>query len=115
VDDPAAVTALVNEAYIRLDVHRIQWQDCAHFLAMAARLMRRILVDRARARHYLHPVLAPKPLVRRVPERPAVRRVATAPSPARRTLISRSSRGSPYLPARSDEVVDCGFRAAASA
>lgn len=44
-------TALVNEAYVRLvDVRRIQWRDRAHFLAMCARLMRRILVDVARSR-----------------------------------------------------------------
>jgi RNA polymerase sigma-70 factor, ECF subfamily len=44
-------TALVNEAYMRLvDLKRIQWQDRAHFFAMAARTMRRILVDHARAR-----------------------------------------------------------------
>ena len=44
-------TALVNEAYLRLvDLNRIQWQDRAHFFAMAARTMRRILVDHARAR-----------------------------------------------------------------
>ena len=42
-------TALVNEVYLRLvDVHRVQWQDRAHFFAMAARLMRRVLVDFAR-------------------------------------------------------------------
>lgn len=46
-------TALVNEAYIRLlDVRRVNWQDRAHFIATAARLMRRILVDAARARRY---------------------------------------------------------------
>jgi RNA polymerase sigma factor (TIGR02999 family) len=46
-------TALVNEAYIRLvDVQRVRWQDRAHFLSMAARLMRRILVDVARSKHY---------------------------------------------------------------
>jgi RNA polymerase sigma factor (TIGR02999 family) len=46
-------TALVNEAYLRLvDVQRVRWQDRAHFLAMAARLMRRVLVDAARAKHY---------------------------------------------------------------
>src|SRR4029078_3926877 len=45
-------TALVNEAFIRLlDVDQIQWQSRAHFLAMAARLMRRVLVDAARTRH----------------------------------------------------------------
>jgi RNA polymerase sigma factor (TIGR02999 family) len=43
--------ALVNEAYVRLvDLDRVQWQDRAHFFAMAARTMRRILVDHARAR-----------------------------------------------------------------
>lgn len=46
-------TALVNEAYMRLlDTQRVQWQDRSHFLAMSARLMRRILVDHARARRY---------------------------------------------------------------
>ncbi len=43
-------TALVNEVYLRLvDIRRIEWQDRAHFFAMAARLMRRVLVDFARA------------------------------------------------------------------
>ena len=42
-------TALVNEAYLRLvDINRIQWQDRTHFFAMAARQMRRILIDAAR-------------------------------------------------------------------
>lgn len=46
-------TALVNEAYLRLvDVRQMQWQNRAHFLAMAARVMRRILVDSARARRF---------------------------------------------------------------
>jgi RNA polymerase sigma factor (TIGR02999 family) len=44
-------TALVNEAYLKLvDINRMQWQNRAHFFAIAARLMRRILVDAARAR-----------------------------------------------------------------
>ncbi|AMY09485.1 RNA polymerase sigma factor [Luteitalea pratensis] len=47
-------TALVNEAYVRLiDGSRIQWQNRAHFFAVSARLMRRILVDSARARKTL--------------------------------------------------------------
>jgi RNA polymerase sigma factor (TIGR02999 family) len=47
-------TALVNEAYLRLiDVTRVDWQDRAHFFAMSARLMRRILVDHARSRQFL--------------------------------------------------------------
>jgi RNA polymerase sigma-70 factor, ECF subfamily len=46
-------TALVNEAYLRLvQVSAVRWQNRAHFLAMAARTMRRILVDMARARDY---------------------------------------------------------------
>jgi len=44
-------TALVNEAYLRLvDTKDVAWHDRAHFLAVAARGMRRILVDHARAR-----------------------------------------------------------------
>ena len=43
-------TALVNEVYLKLiDIRRVEWQDRAHFFAMAARLMRRVLVDFARA------------------------------------------------------------------
>jgi RNA polymerase sigma factor (TIGR02999 family) len=43
-------TALVNEAYLRLiDVNAVRWQNRAHFFAMSARMMRRILVDFARA------------------------------------------------------------------
>uniref|UniRef100_Q01P44 RNA polymerase, sigma-24 subunit, ECF subfamily n=1 Tax=Solibacter usitatus (strain Ellin6076) TaxID=234267 RepID=Q01P44_SOLUE len=44
-------TALVHEAYLRLvDIAQDQWQDRAHFFAVAAQTMRRILVDGARAR-----------------------------------------------------------------
>jgi RNA polymerase sigma factor (TIGR02999 family) len=46
-------TALVNEVYLRLvDVHAVSWQDRAHFFAMSARMMRRILTDLARSRNY---------------------------------------------------------------
>jgi RNA polymerase sigma-70 factor, ECF subfamily len=46
-------TALVNEAYMRLvDDRRMQWQNRAHFFAVAAQMMRRILVEHAR-RHNL--------------------------------------------------------------
>jgi RNA polymerase sigma factor (TIGR02999 family) len=46
-------TALVNEAYIKLvDSSQVRWQNRAHFLAVAAQLMRRILVDFARSRQY---------------------------------------------------------------
>src|SRR5262245_52547378 len=44
-------TALVNEAYMRLsDISRLQWQNRAHFFAMSAQMMRRILVEHARRR-----------------------------------------------------------------
>lgn len=46
-------TALVNEAYLRLvDSSRVRWQNRAHFFAISAQLMRRILVDYARSRNY---------------------------------------------------------------
>jgi RNA polymerase sigma factor (TIGR02999 family) len=43
-------TALVHEAYTRLVGLKLDWQDRSHFLSMAARTMRRVLVDHARAR-----------------------------------------------------------------
>ena len=44
-------SALINEAYIRLvDYRRMHWRDRAHFFAVAAQAMRRILVERARSR-----------------------------------------------------------------
>ncbi len=43
-------TALVNEAYLRLVGAEVPWQDRAHFFAVAATTMRRVLVDHARAR-----------------------------------------------------------------
>ena len=47
-------TALVNEAYLRLiNVEQVRWQNRAHFFAVSAQLMRRILVDFARSRNYL--------------------------------------------------------------
>jgi len=53
-DHPLQTTALVNEAYVRLvDSSRVRWQNRAHFFAVSAQLMRRILVDFARARQKL--------------------------------------------------------------
>ena len=50
---PLQTTALVNEAYVKLvDSSRVRWQNRAHFFAVAAQLMRRILVDFARHRRY---------------------------------------------------------------
>jgi len=44
-------TALVNEAFLRiLDARSLRWNDRSHFMSIAARLMRRVLVDHARAR-----------------------------------------------------------------
>jgi RNA polymerase sigma-70 factor (ECF subfamily) len=46
-------TALLNEAYLRLvDSRRVRWQNRAHFYAVAAQLMRRVLVDFARSGRY---------------------------------------------------------------
>ena len=46
-------TALVNEVFLKLvDAAGIRWQDRAHFFGISARLMRRVLVDHARARGY---------------------------------------------------------------
>jgi RNA polymerase sigma factor (TIGR02999 family) len=50
-DHSLQATALVNEAYLRLiDARRVNWQNRMHFLAMSARLMRRVLVDYARTK-----------------------------------------------------------------
>jgi len=47
-------TALVHEAYLRLvDASQVEWQNRAHFFAVSAQLMRRILVDHARSHNYL--------------------------------------------------------------
>src|SRR5678815_1889626 len=46
-------TALINEAYLRLiNARRVSWQNRAHFYGIAARVMRRILVDFAREKNY---------------------------------------------------------------
>ena len=51
-DHTLQATSLVNEAYLRLiDVNRIEWRNRTHFLALAAQMMRRILVEFARNRH----------------------------------------------------------------
>jgi RNA polymerase sigma-70 factor (ECF subfamily) len=51
-DHTLDTAALINEAYIKLDGQRaVKFQDRGHFFALAAELMRRILVDHARAKH----------------------------------------------------------------
>jgi RNA polymerase sigma factor (TIGR02999 family) len=53
-DHTLQATALVNEVYLRLvDVQGVAWQDRAHFFAVCAQMMRRILIDFARSRRYL--------------------------------------------------------------
>ena len=50
-DHTLDTTGLVHEAFLRLvDVNRIKWKDRSHFLAMASRTMRRVLIDHARDR-----------------------------------------------------------------
>src|SRR6478752_3828787 len=51
-DHSLPATALVHEAYVKLvDQRRVRWQNRAHFYAVAAQVMRRLLVDHARAHH----------------------------------------------------------------
>src|SRR5262249_13045129 len=46
-------SALINEAYLRLvDLHTVEWQDRKHFFAVAAQIMRHILIDHARSYRY---------------------------------------------------------------
>jgi len=62
-DHTLQATALVNEAYLRLvNAKDVDWRDRAHFLAIAARTMRRILIDSARAHRYLKRGAGAKPL-----------------------------------------------------
>jgi RNA polymerase sigma factor (TIGR02999 family) len=52
-DHTLQTTALVNEVYVRLvNFREVSWQNRAHFLAVCARLMRHVLIDFARSRHY---------------------------------------------------------------
>jgi RNA polymerase sigma-70 factor, ECF subfamily len=52
-DHTLQTTALVNEVYLRLvDLRRIDWQNRSQFLAICAQMMRRVLTDFARSRHY---------------------------------------------------------------
>lgn len=54
VDHTLSATALANEAYLRLiDQTRVDWQNRAHFFAIASRFIRRILIDHARTRNRL--------------------------------------------------------------
>jgi RNA polymerase sigma factor (TIGR02999 family) len=62
-DHTLQATALIDEVYIRLvDCEGVSWQDRNHFFAVCARLMRRILTDFARSRHYLKRGAGAKPI-----------------------------------------------------
>ncbi len=50
-DHTLQTSALINEAYLRLVDQKVSWKNRAHFFGVAAQLMRRILVDHARAHH----------------------------------------------------------------
>ncbi len=53
-------TALVNEVYLRsVNVQKVDWQGRAHFYAICARMMRRVLTDFARSRRYLKEEVTP--------------------------------------------------------
>lgn len=65
-------SALINEAYLRLvDSARVKWQDRAHFLAVSAELMRRILVDFVRSHRYQKREAGMFPAARRGPRSPS--------------------------------------------
>jgi RNA polymerase sigma factor (TIGR02999 family) len=52
-DHTLQATALINEAYVRLvDCQQVNWKDRAHFCAVSAQMMRRVLVEFARSGHY---------------------------------------------------------------
>jgi RNA polymerase sigma factor (TIGR02999 family) len=64
-DHTLQASALINEAYLKLvGVRRMQWQNRAHFFGVCAQLMRQILVDFGRRRHYLKRGGGVRPLTR---------------------------------------------------
>ena len=78
-------TALVNEVYLQLvDCQKIDWKDRAHFFAVSAQLMRRILVDFARSRGYQKRGGGTVTTLSEVPRpapRPAAPRLSAGPLP----------------------------------
>ena len=97
-------SALVNEAYVRLiDASEVRWENRAHFFAIAARLMRRILVDDARRRNFDkrggHTIHVPLDEVLTVPQQQATNLVAL--EDALKSLAS--------IEARQSEIVELRF------
>lgn len=95
-------TALVNEAYLRLVGTDVPWRDRVHFFAVAARLIRRILVDHARARGRVK---------RRAGERvPLDERTLFSPEPGREmVLLDEALNELAELDARKAQVVELHF------
>ena len=97
-------SALVNEAYVRLiDASQVRWENRAHFFGIAARLMRRILVDDARRRNFDkrggHTIHVPLDEVLTVPQQQAVNLVALEDALKRLASIE----------ARQSEIVELRF------
>jgi len=96
-------SALVNEAYLRLiDASQVRWQNRAHFFAIAARLMRRILVDDARRRGFDkrggHTIHVPLDEVLTLPQEQAANLLAL--DDALKTLASMEERQSEIVELR---------------
>ena len=96
-------SALVNEAYLRLiDASQVRWQNRAHFFAIAARLMRRILVDDARRRSFDkrggHTIHVPLDEALTLPQEQAANLLAL--DDALKTLASREERQSEIVELR---------------
>jgi RNA polymerase sigma-70 factor (ECF subfamily) len=97
-------SALVNEAYVRLiDASQVRWENRAHFFGIAARLMRRILVDDARRRNFDkrggHTIHVPLDDVLTEPQQQAVNLVALEEALKRLSSIE----------ARQSEIVELRF------
>jgi len=76
-------TALVHEAWLRLDAQRdMQWDSRSQFFAVAAQIMRRILVDHARRRHALKRGAAPTQVTLGAVDRESERNTASGASPS---------------------------------
>jgi RNA polymerase sigma factor (TIGR02999 family) len=107
-------TALVHEAWLRLvDQRRVRWQNRAHFIGVAAQLMRRILIDHARGhraakRGGSHDTLALAPLIDELPERRASRMPA-APAPIDILALDEALARLTTLDAQQGRIVELRF------
>ena len=102
-DHPLQTTALVHEAYLRLmDAKNVDWQNRAHFYAICARIMRRILIDFARSRNFQKrgPGFAHTPLEEAVTVPEAVNAELLAVDEALKQLAAIDSRKSDVVELR---------------